>query len=275
MTDAAPPQDKLERITRKWWFFVTIGLLQFIIPPYASKGYRFPAEWSSVSLEAVSYPILSFSRYNPLFKIIPMLLIVSIILIPRRASRLFSIYAGVSYVLFALRPGMAQTEKYGFVINAHWLIVCLTVAGFWFWEVSLNRNDFSARRLPRWKFWVAPLALLAFWYPLSKQTGLPDFNPAHLFTNVSGLAFCTMTPLYVAVLTLYYPKINVTVLRVTSLVGLIIALNNVHLNFIVRPATLWWNGVLHIPLLVISLYGLVVSLKGLPSDVTPHNQQDV
>jgi hypothetical protein len=55
------------------------------------------------------------------------------------------------------------------------------------------------------------------------------------------------------------------VLRVTSLVGLITALNNVHLNFIVRPATLWWNGVLHIPLLVISLYGLIISLMHLPA----------
>jgi hypothetical protein len=132
--------------------------------------------------------MFSLSGYNPLFKIIPMLLIVSIILIPRRASRWFSIYAAVSYVLFALRPGMAQTEKYGLVINAHWLIVCLTVAAVWFWEACINRNDFTTRK-PVWKYWVAPLAFLAFWYPLSKDTGLPDFDPAYLFTNCSGLAF--------------------------------------------------------------------------------------
>jgi hypothetical protein len=264
--------DKLERITRKWWFFVAIGLLQFIIPPYASKGYRFPAEWSTVSLEAVSYPMFSLSGYNPLFKIIPMFLIVSIILIPKRAGRLFSAYVAVSYVLFALRPGIGKSEEYGLIINGHWLIVSLIVAAFWFWEIIVNNNDFTVRKQAFWKYWVAPLALLAFWYPLNKQTGMPDFNLSYLFINCAGLAFCTMTPLYIGILTIYYPNVNPTTLRVTSLIGLITAINNMHLNFIAYPKTLWWSGILHIPLLAISLYGLIISLMRLPA--TKENNAD-
>jgi len=69
-----------------------------------------------------------------------------------------------------------------------------------------------------------------------------------------------MTPVYVGLLTLYWPKVNMATLRVTSLVGLIIGLYNM-LNFFIRPGRNWWNGVLHIPLLIISLYGLIISLK--------------
>ncbi len=261
MTEEAHLQERLEWITRKWWFFVIVILLQFVIPPHTSKGFKFPEEWSTVCLQAIANPFFSLSRYNPIFKIIPILLIVSIIIIPKRAGRLFSAYAAVSYVLFALRQGIGKTEEHGFVINGHWIIVSLIVAAFWFWEAIVNHNDFTARKQAFWKYWVAPLALLAFWYPLNRQTGMPDFSLSYLFTNGAGLAFCTMTPLYTGILTIYYPKVNLTTLRVTSLIGLITAVNNMHLNFIAYPKMLWWNGVLHIPLLLISTYGLIISLR--------------
>jgi len=102
---------------------------------------------------------------------------------------------------------------------------------------------------------------VAFWYPVDLDTMKPDFNPLGLFVNVAGVTFCMMTPVYVGLLSLYWPKVNISTLRVTSLVGLIIALYNVVLNFCIEPSLLWWNGVLHIPLLSISLYGLILSLK--------------
>ena len=56
---------KLERITRKWWFFLLFVLLQFV-PPYASKGYKFPEEWSSVIIHALSNAfIYSYSELYP------------------------------------------------------------------------------------------------------------------------------------------------------------------------------------------------------------------
>jgi len=48
------------------------------------------------------------------------------------------------------------------------------------------------------------------------------------------------------------------VLRVTSLVGAIIGFYNMLVNFYMFPAR-WWLGVLHLPLMVLSLYGLVLS----------------
>jgi len=92
---------------------------------------------------------------------------------------------------------------------------------------------------------------------------MPDFNPLYLLTSGAGLTFCMMTPVYLAVLTLHYPKVNMATMRVTNLVGIIITVYNVVLNFFMEPAILWWNGVLHIPLLCISGYGLCLSLKKL------------
>ena len=142
-------------------------------------------------------------------------------------------------------------------------IVC-TITGFWVWEAIVLQNDLSPTKIPIWRYWVIPLALLAFWYPVDPRTLMPDCNPVHLFTDGAGIALCTMTPVYVGLLTIYYPRVNIATFRVTSLVGLIIGLYNMNLNFIISPGILWCNGILHIPLLGISAYGLILSLKKEP-----------
>jgi len=89
----------------------------------------------------------------------------------------------------------------------------------------------------------------------------PDFNLVYLFTNPAGLAFCTMTPVYPGILTLYYPMVNIATLRVTSLLGIIIGFWNMVGNFLIKPDILWWNGALHLPLVFISVYALILSFR--------------
>ena len=266
MTNQTYNQGKLERITRKWWFFVIFVALIFVVPPYASKGYKFPEEWGNVISHVLGRAIIySHSELYPIFKIIPILLIVSILIFRNKVARLFNIYVALSYVLFAFGQSIAVTEKYGVAICTISIVMFLVVAAFWAWEAIVVQNDFKPARIPLWRYWVVPLAVLAFWYPLDWRTWKPDFNPVYLFTNVAGVAFCMMTPVYVGLLTLYWPKVNIATLRVTSLVGLSIGIANMFANFLVRPSVNWWNGVLHIPLLVISLYGLIISLKRPPT----------
>ena len=257
-------RSKVERITRRWWFFLLFVLLQFVTPPYASKGYRWE-EWGNVIMHSLRYAVVcSYPEIFPIFKVIPIVLITLIIIFRNRVGRLFSTYVAFSYILFAVGQNIAVTEKYGVAICTLNLIMFPLVACFWAWEAVVLQNDFSRTKLPIWRYWVVPLAFIAFWYPADIETAKPDFNPLGLFTNVAGVTFCMMTPVYVGLLTLYWPKVNMAVLRVTSLVGLIIGLYNVHLNFYVMPSILWWNGVLHIPLLSISVYGLILSLKKVP-----------
>lgn len=253
-------QSTLELKTRRWWFFLLFILIQFI-PPYVSKGF----EWSDI--QAVVMEIFNNSLYvsctalYPLFKIIPVLLIISIIFFRNRVVRPFAVYVGITYVLFAVLQNIAVTENYGLGITVNTLLVFVIVAAFWFWEAAAKKNDFTLQKIPVWRYWVVPFAFLAFWYPLNPATMMPDFSVSHLFTNAAGLAFCMMTPVYLALLTLYYPRVNVAALRVTSLVGVIIGFWNMVVSFVIDPNLLWWNGVVHIPLLTISIYGLVLSLR--------------
>ena len=256
-------QKSLESKTRRWWFFLLFVLLQFV-PPYASKGI----EWSEI--EAFSLEILSKSFMSscaalyPLFKIIPILLVISILFLKNRIVRLFAVYAGVNYVLFAFFQCVAVTEKYGLGILIGNFLLFLIIAGFWFWEARAGKNDFTPRKIPAWRYWVIPFAFLAFWYPVNPHTFTPDFNLLHFITNEAGLLFCMMTPVYLAILTLYYPTVNRATMRVTSLVGVIVGFWNMYASFISNPDLLWWNGVLHIPLFTISIYSLILSYKGKP-----------
>jgi len=255
-------QDKLELITGKWWFLLLFVLMQFFVPPYASRGF----DWSEVGWitgEVLSNALVyNYPTVYPIFKIAPIVLVLSIVWVGSRASRVFSIYVGINYVLFAFLQSIAVTGKYGLGIITLNLAMFTIVASFWFWEASIQKNDFTPQKQPSWKYWVMPAAFLAFWYPcsISGVSAVQDFNPVKLLTNEAGLTFCMMTPIYLSILTLYHPRVNVATLRVTALVGAIIGVYNIMVNFFLAPS-LWWNGVLHMPLLTISTYGLILSFR--------------
>lgn len=271
MVEQSNEQGKLERITRRWWFFGLFVLMQFTIPPYASKGYKIE-EWGNVIQHALGNAIVGqHPEIYPVFQIIAILFLIGILIFRNKFARLFAIYVGISYMLFAIGQNIAITEQYGVSICTINLVMFPLVAAFWAWEAVVLQNDYTFRKLPIWRYWVVPLAVLAFWAPSSR--GRPDFNPVLLFTNGSGLAFCMMTPVYVGLLTLYWPRVNMPAMRVTSLVGLIIGLYNIYANFGINPARTWWNGILHIPLLSISLYGLILSLKRLHLDKLTNEQE--
>lgn len=87
-------------------------MLQFI-PPYASKGYEW-SETGQVIIEILSNSLENvYTALYPIFKIIPIILIISIIFLRNRVTRLFDAYVAITYVLFAFLENIATTEKYG------------------------------------------------------------------------------------------------------------------------------------------------------------------
>ncbi len=257
MNESTFKNDKMEQITRRWWFFLLFISLQFFVPPYASKGYEW-SQWGDVIRYSLQNAYVnSHSQFYPIFKIIPVILIALIIIFKNKFRRIFGIYIAFSYIIFALGQNIAITEKYGLSICTVNVIMFLIVAFFWIWEAIILKNDFRYLKLSIWRYWIIPPSLLAFWAPLNPH----NIRLGDMFTNGAGMAFCMMTPVYAGLLTLYWPKVNIATLRVTSLVGIIIGIYNMIVNFLADPATLWWNGVLHIPLLTISIYGLFLSLK--------------
>jgi hypothetical protein len=233
-------------------------LLLFLIPPYASRSYD-PRETTDLVLEALSQPLIyTFPALMPIAKAIPAILIIGVAALGNRVRRIFNAYVALLYVALACFQNTALTDAYGLVIIRSNLALFLIVALFWMWEVIAERNDFEPRQQPLWKWWVAPLALLAFLAPIDASTMSPDFSLMHLLTNESGLTYCMMTPVILAVMTLYHPAVNLAVLRVSSFVGMMLGAMNMMIWFVMRPSG-WWMGVLHITLLAISIYAFVLA----------------
>ena len=255
-------QGKLDLVTHKWCFLLLFILLGTIVPPIVTKGFD-PSKIGEIIPYLLSHALIKFCPLplHIIFKIVPIVLIFFLILFGNKVSRVFSLYVGITYLLFAVLQGIAITDKYGFGIVTGNFIHMLIVAILWFWEASVNKNNFTPQKLPIIRYWVVPLAFIAFWYPVNLESVQPDFNLVYLFTNPAGLAFCMMTPVYLGILTLYYPNVNIATLRITSLVGILIGLWNMVVNFLIKPNILCWNGVLHLPLVFISIYAFILSFR--------------
>jgi hypothetical protein len=249
----------IEAVGKQWWFLPLIVLPQ-VIPPYTAHGYRLP-EWGMVNAHILTHPIKGpFAGFYPVFQIAPLVLLFAIFFVGRRATRVFSAYVGLSYVAIAFLQSISITNKYGLAICTANLVTFLILASLWFWEAASPKNEFETHKKPVWKYWAILLALLPFWRPVNPLTLMPDFNPVYILTSGAGLSFCLVTPLYLAILSLYFPQVNKTVFVATGFIGVMLGLGNMVLEFVIYP-TWWWIGVLHIPLLVISLYCVVLSFN--------------
>jgi hypothetical protein len=256
-------QGTLELVTRKWWFIVVFILLDVLIPPIVTKGYDY-SNMGEIIPDIMGNSLSvsdSLSSLYPIFKILPIILVLALIFSGNRFSRIFSFYAGINYILIAAFQFISISDTYGFAMVSGNFILTMAVALSWFWEFAIKRNDFTPPKINLIRFWVVPLAFLAFWFPLNFESMKPDFNLSYIFTNSVGLAFCNMTPVYLAILTLYYPRVNMVTLRITSLLGVIFSCWNLFMNFLIDPDHLWWFGILHLPLVVISIYTLILSFR--------------
>lgn len=258
-----PSLSRVDRLSLRWWFYLLVTLLLFS-PAYTSQAYN-PADTPQLVIAVLSNPLAyAVPALFPLFKLIPLALIIGVIFWPALASRWFYGWAGVNLVIMAVFQDMADTATYGFAVLVGNLFVYGLVGLLWI------RTAFSpaggtlnlSTRLPIWRYWVLAPALLAFWYPVSMASGipLPNFAPIGLLANEAGLTFCMMLPVYLAVLTLTQPRANRTVMRISGFVGLFTGLLNV-VEFILIPVYGPWMATMHLPLLLISIYTFGLSLR--------------
>jgi hypothetical protein len=254
--------DRLERMTRRWWFYFIILCMQFL-PPYTTRGIigLNSREINFLVRDILAHAlVLSWVRLYPLFKVLPLVLLVLLVRVPE-SRPFFSLFAAFHYLVLAFFQNTAFLEDRGLAMLTNNVVMVTLVAFSFLMEVFTRKNTFTFRRMD-WKGGLLTgMAALAFLYPLDPVSFRPNFRIASLLTNAAGLTFCMMTPLYLTVLLFTYPGVNLVTLRITGLVGMIIGLYNLPLNFFFDPSKLWWNGILHIPLLFISLYAFVLSFR--------------
>jgi len=129
-------QTRLEYVTRRWWFFLLIALSGSIIPAYVSKGYDWSEMGSILGIIFSQAIIESLAPLYPIFRVIPIILIICIIFLHNKVTRIFSVYVSITYVLFAIVQNIAMTDEYGLAIVTGNVVIFLVVAGFWMWEAK-------------------------------------------------------------------------------------------------------------------------------------------
>ena len=248
-------QLRLDAVTKKWWLYPLL-LLLFFIPTVAARNYD-PRQAVDLIGQVLSAPLIyAFPILMPIAKIATVVVIIGVWIYGNTMRRVFNLYVAVLYLAIALFQTTAITDTYGLVVLSGNMALVLVVALVWVWEVVAERNDFGARKRPLWRWWVAPLAVVSLLAPVDASTMSPDFSPVRLLTNEAGLTFCMMTPVVLAVLTMFFPAVNLVVFRVLSFVGMVFGAVNLVMWFFVVPWG-WWMGVMHIPLVVTSIYAFV------------------
>ena len=217
----------------------------------------FPQQDSSLVIkEVLMKTSVAYLWLSPIVHIVTVALLVALVLYGSKVGRVGDAFFAVLFLFIAFSNHIAVTDTYGLAVVTGNLVPVLIVGLFWIWEVYKPKNDYVFKRLPAWRYWVLPFAFLAFWSPIDAQLS-PDFNPLLLLNSSFGVMYCLTTPVIIALLTLICPRVNAQVLRVTSFVGLIIGLFNI-MSYFTMPGYTLWNLILHTPLVLISLYGLII-----------------
>ncbi|MBO4745222.1 MAG: hypothetical protein J5603_07010 [Bacteroidales bacterium] len=253
--------EKLEKASRKWWFFVILLVAQSILLPIVSRNFDPQNVPRMVSVTLGNAVQNNLGNLNILFQSLSLLMLVLLVVFKNKVRTLFNAYVAVSYTAFAFIQNMAVTELYGFSVVTVNFAMFLFVAYVWIRELFNPENNYDFSNF-HWKYsWMIVFALFAYLCPFTSN-GEMDWNLLHFFTRNTATAFCLTTPLFLTILTLNLPKVNIVTYRITAIIGVIIGLYNM-MNFF-NPHTVWL-GVVHVPLLTISLYSAILSYRVHPN----------
>ena len=223
--------------------------MQFILLPIATKGFRWENIGDLIIYTLGHAPIQRMYPYAWTFQIVSLVMLMLLVLRRETMSRWFMLYAIIQNV--------AVTDKFGFSMVTVNVVMMLLVALLWMREAWWGSSRLTFGNLNRRTAWLIPVVLFCLWWPMDMMRGAePDFSPIHLFAGGSAMAFCPMTPVFLVLLLLSKENIDLTLLRVTALVGFIIGCYNMG-NFAADAG--FYLGLYHLPSVGISLYALLKS----------------
>lgn len=249
--------ERIEKLTRKWWFFAGLIALQFVVMPFSTKNFGFENIEDMVGWTLSHAIQLQMRSYYLYFQVLALVVLFALFLFKNRMKKVFSLYAALSYVAFALLQNVAVTEEYGLSVVSVNVLMFLMVAYVWFLESKLPENDYSFDNL-NWKTaWMIPLALLAFWLPINQYLRF-DFSLSRFLFSGSSLTFCMMISVFLTIMTLNLPKVNLVTYRVTAIIGVIIGCYNMMMFQNPQRINL---ALIHLPLMIISVYAVIVGYR--------------
>ncbi|HOV25402.1 MAG TPA: hypothetical protein PK566_03445 [Pseudobacteroides sp.] len=253
-------------ITARWWFIALIPIIFFFSPPFVQKNslplLNFQNWFKAIGDISSNNFTGYFAKYSPIMNITAIIVIILVFVIKNKFTRVFSIYTAIMMAFYGVTQNTSYTDINGIgIITASYIFIPI-LSGIWIWEAFTKNNNFdSPPKLNIWTITAFCMALFAFWNPISPENSMPDFNPVYFFTNGGNSMFCNMTPMILAILFFFYPKINTAALRVTGLCGTAIGFTQLVIHLVIFVKTNWWVGVLHIPVFALSLAAVILSLR--------------
>jgi len=242
--------------SKKILLIFAVLFLCVFLPPITTVSFT-AQETTIVIRDVFIQTSAAYLWLSPVIHVTTIVLLIALYLYGPKMGRVVDAYFGILFLFTAFSNHIAMTENYGLAVITGNLVMILIVGLFWMWEAFRPRNEYVFQRLPAWRYWVLPFAILAFWSPINADLS-PNFSPLLLLTSSFGVMFCPTTPVLIAILTLIYPRVNIHLLRITSFVGLLIGLFNA-MSLFVMPGYTLWNLIIHTPLIFISTYGLLIT----------------
>ncbi len=242
---------------RRWLPYLSYSLLVIIafFPLITERPYA-PQDTQLVIFEIISRTTQPYANWGWIFHLGTLLVIVLTAWKPEVGSRAIAAYFGLNYLVIAAVQTHAQTPAYGYAIHTGALIADSLLGLLWLGVAWKNRLHLNFTQIPRWRWALLPLALLTFWSPLTLEgtKAVPNFTPLLLLTSPDyGLAYCFLTPVFLFLLILAWPRVDRLALQITAFNGLLYGLFN--LSHWSTPERLWL-GVMHLPLLILSAVAL-------------------
>lgn len=252
--------DSLESLTRQAWFYVAIFLSSFI-PPWSSVKVRSFSELVELVRYVAEFLIakkLVLVPLMPYFHLAMLVLFGALLIWRNRFGRVFSVIVGLHFLVVLFMQTGAVTERYGLVFYPNAFILIFGIALAWFWEASLGKTDFTFKRLQSRQFLLVAAAVFSFWNP--DRAG--DYRLALFLTSTSPIAFCMITTIYLALLCLLYPRVNLPLFRLASFVSILIGIVTLGMGFFMDPPARgrYWS-LLHTPMVAVAVYSFVLSLR--------------
>ena len=233
-------------------------ILVFIgfIPVITEKGVA--ADQSTVVIsEVLQKPVIY--QYPALFPVAKGILLILFIapVIWKNKFRKYYLYMIIGLTaIIAVFQNISLETRFGYSVLTGNIIIQIIVVLSFVYELKVNQLDFSKLHMRWWNIVLLFIAFFAFYMP--HKDGKMYFSFSDIILNEACVTYCMITPVILSCLLMYYPSVNQVTLRVMSFAGLYFGILNM-ITWFVLNTDFWWMGILHLPLMIISLVAFLLS----------------
>lgn len=233
---------------------IIVCVLPIVVPPYCTQNFSF-SSWGDIIiytlLNAITFDLKEITLYTQITMSIVFILLITL---RNKFGKLFTFIVALSFLFYAVTQNIAVSQEYGLSIVISNFITMLLVSIGWFYELFTSKTKYTFRNINRKNFYLIIVAIFCFWWPLNLDTAQPNFALSGFFYSMSSISFCPMTPIFLIILILCKPSINLVTYKITAIGGIVIGFFNMVTIF--HPSS-FYSGLYHIPLFAISIYAFL------------------